>query len=96
MHYTAISCDVMWPPLSRTEGIGEDYIRPISTYQLRPNERIACVNLIVLNDVLLEATETLQARLLRVTDTNGNVLNERLTLDPDDADIFITDNDREL
>ncbi len=78
-----------------TEGFGEDYIRPLTAYRLLQTERMACVDLTVLNDNLLEDTETLQARLIRVTDSVGNVItSDRLTLDPQIADITILDNDR--
>lgn len=83
--------------LSLAEGSGEDYLRPITSYRLGPTDRMACVNLIILNDILFEDTETLTAQLTRVTDTQGGVISSnRLTLDPRTAEISILDNDREL
>ena len=57
---------------------------------------MSCLNLVIRNDIFLEETESLQAELLRVTDLSGNVLVDRITLDPSNADIEITDNDCEL
>ena len=53
---------------------------------------MSCLNLVILNDIFLEETESLRAELLRVTDLSGNALVERITLDPRNADIEITDN----
>ncbi len=52
------------------------------------------MDLRIINDNLFEDVESLTAQLTRVTDSDGNLVS-RVTLQPDETDIDIRDNDRE-
>lgn len=52
-----------------------------------------CLDLTIINDILFEDVESLRTRLVRVEDSDGNLIS-RVTLEPDEAEIDITDNDR--
>lgn len=77
--------------------VGVDYIDPTNEYLLNPGETRNCVNIIILNDNQFEFEEDLTGRLLRVTDTDRNLVpSDRVTVDIDETSITIEDNDGEF
>ena len=77
--------------------VGVDYLDPTNEYLLNPGDTRNCVNLIILNDNQFEFDEDLTGRVLRVTDTNRNVVPaDRVTVDIDETFIVIEDNDGRL
>lgn len=76
-----------------------DYIEPTNRYQLNRGDSRACIDTIIQNDNAFEFDETFTGELIRVTNLDGDVpLTEAdgLSLDIDETEITIEDNDGKL